>query len=42
MSKQATRYRKVVPTRGELRAVINVRELAREVRTVPVRLTLDY
>lgn len=42
MSKRATRYRKVVPTRGELRAAINVRELAREVRTVPVRLTIDY
>lgn len=30
MSKQATRYQRVMPTRGELRAAINVRELSRE------------
>lgn len=41
MSKQATRHRRVVPTRGELRAAITARELSRELRTVPTVRT-DY
>jgi hypothetical protein len=37
MSKQATRYRNVIPSRGDLRERVTIRELSRELVYYPGR-----